>query len=362
MNNGSETNTVLGITSLAYHVTIWIIAVTGLLGNLMVLIWRCSKKESRYSLTSAFIVSLAVADFLFSCHYLIQEGILVDTVFGSDHNNTAIHVNAADKYLCLCILFISSVSAIGSMMTAVAISLAIFLSFHLYRNGKRMIISFLLFSWLFCLAFGACNVWLNRPKFQSLSEAEHGVSSSTLSLFVVYECTGDKFPDQWIIVEIIGLTINAMASLIVAIIYVYLWCKIRKRDCFFNTSQCKELSHFRTRLVIISGLNLLCWWPACFTYWYTCAKNVSIFDGTFSPSVSEPMRVLVAAACVANPIIYTIASKRFFKVIQRSCGCFRHRNKVWLPTVGPQDNRVLISYVESATQSTDDTSLFSEVD
>ena len=95
------------------------------------------------------------------------------------------------------------------------------------------------------------------------------------------------------------------------------------------------------------------------------AKHLSVVRGTISPATSEPMLAIIAAVCVANPIIYTIASKRFLTVIQRACDCclcFRRRNKELLLVAGPSDTRVLLCQQESVTENTEETSLFPEVD
>ena len=358
----NDTKSITGATSLAYHTTIWILAIAGLLGNLLVLVWRCSRKESRYSLTSALISSLAFADLLFCCHFLLQELMLVNIVFANDQENITIHVSTTDEHLCFSILLFGSMSGMAIMLTSVAIALATLLSFHLKRYGKRMILCFLVISWMFCLAISGLAVWNIRPSYQAM--AKHVSDVTTFSLFVVYGCTGSNTAD-WNPFPIIGSTVNAMASLVVAVIYVYLGCKIRKQGQSFGPSKSQEISHFRIRLAIISGLNLLCWWPACFIYLFTDAKNLSVVRGTISPAASEPMLAIIAAVSVANPIIYTIASKRFLMVAQRArtcCLCFRRRNEEWLPVVGPSDARVLVCHPESVTENTDETSLFPEVD
>ena len=361
MNN--DTKSITGATSLAYHTTIWILAIAGLLGNLLVLVWRCSRKESRYSLTSALISSLAFADLLFCCHFLLQELMLVNIVFASDHQeNITIHVSSTDKHLCFSVLLFGSISGMAIMLTSVAIALATVLSFHLKRYGKRMILCFLVISWMSCLAFGGLAVWNIRPSYQAM--AKHVSDVTTFSLFVVYGCTGSNSAN-WYPFPIIGSTLNAMASLVVAVIYIYLGCKIRKQGQSFSPSQSQEISRFRIRLAIISGLNLLCWWPTCFIYWFTNAKHLSVVRGTISPAASEPMLAIIAAVSVANPIIYTIASKRFLTVAQRACTCclcFRRRNEEWLPVAGPSDTRVLVCHPETVTENTEETSLFPEVD
>ena len=179
MNN--DTKSIGGVTSLAYHTTMWILVIAGLLGNLMVFVWRCSRKESRHSLLSVLTSSLAFADLLFYCHFLLQEVMLANSVFGSNQENVTSNVTTLDKRLCLSTLFLLGVSANAIMLTAVAIALAIFFSFRLHRYGNRIVIGFLAISWMYCLAFGRvhlCESTYNSWRGQQLVF----VLSSTLSL------------------------------------------------------------------------------------------------------------------------------------------------------------------------------------
>ena len=383
--NKNDTESIPGMTSVAYHTTMWILVILGILGNILVLVWRCSRKESRQSLLSVLIISLAFADLLFCCHFLLQEAMLAKSVFAGNQENVPIYVTILDDRLCLSVLFFGCVSCNAIMMTAVAVALATYFSFRLHRYGNRIVACFLVISWLYCLAFGGMAVWKFRPTYQSANKPALDVN--LFSLFVVYECTG-SLPDnkKWDPCPIIITTLNAVASLVVAVIYIYLLCKLRNHDESFTHSS-QQITHFQIRLTIISGLNLLCWWPACFLYWYFTAESRSMYNGTLSPVSTEPAFIIAAAVSMANPIIYTIASKRFFKVAGRACRLFcRHRNEERLPilqsphkTQGemngwasfccrrcsyqrprPEDARVTVSHPESVTENTEETSLFSE--
>jgi hypothetical protein len=259
---------------------------------------------------------------------------------------------------CIIITLIGGLSANAGILTALAISLAILLSFHLHRHGKNMIVCFLVVAWMFCLTVGGTAAWYYGRSIETMADAY--LDLSMFSLFIVYGCTGSIDNHKWNIFLVLGTTINAIASLIVAIIYIYLWCKVRKQNWSPDHSQCQEIHHFRIRLVVISILNLLCWWPACFMYWISNAYDLSVFDGSISPAASEPMRVIVAVTCSANPIIYTIASKTFLKTTRRSCSCIRRGKKQWLPISGSPDTLIAVHHEVSMTENTDKTSLFPE--
>ena len=382
MNNDTKS----GATSLACHTTMWILVIASLLGNLLVLVWRCSRKESRHGLISVLIISLAFADLLFCCHFLLQEVMLANVVFAETHQkNLTIHVTTVDQRLCLTVLFLVSVSCNAIMLTAVAIALATVFSFHLQRYGTRLITYFLVTSWISCLAFGGLVMW-KRPIYHAMTKPTLDVD--IFSLFVVYECTSSVPDVNWNPFPIIVTTINAMGSVVVTVLYMYLWCMVRKHRVSFTQSGSQEITHCRIRLTIIAGLNLLCWWPACFLYWFASVENVSVFHGTLSPVASLSMRVISVAVSVANPMIYTIASKRFLTVTRRACAGFfcRHRDEERLPIVPslhathgevdgwasfccrlcpcqrPPDTGILVCHPKSVTENTEEASLFSESD
>ena len=315
--------------------------------------------------------------------------MLANSVFSSHQGNVTIHVTTLDERLCLSVLFFVYVSCNAIMLPVVAIALATFFFFHLHRNGNRIVTWFLVISWISCLAFGGVVVWKFRPTIQATTKSSLDVNA--FSLFVIYECESSRPGNHssWNPFPIIVTTLNATASLIVAVIYVYLWCTVRKlkRDVSFTHSRRQEITHFRIRLIIISGLNLLCWWPACIMYWISFANKRSVFTGTLSPVATEPLFVINAAAMIANPIIYTIASKRFFTGVRRACACrlcCRRRHEVLLPILASQHTihgeangwisfccrlcrrqrspyaEVLVCHPVSVTENTEETSLLSE--
>ena len=384
MNN--DTKSIVGVTSLAYHITMWILVIAGLLGNLLVLVWRCLRKESRHSLLSMLIISLAIADLLFSCHFLLEEVMLANPVFVSHQENLTIHISTRDERLCFSVLFLAGVSANAIILTAVAIALATSFCFRLHRYGHRIIILFLVVSWMYCLAFGGLLIWKFRSNYEN--KATSPLDVNVFSFFVVYGCIGSFPYDYWNPFPIIITTLNAIGSVVVTVIYIYLWCIIRKHGASFTHSCNQEMTLLRIRLTIISGLNLLCWWPASFLFWFVSAEKRSVSNGSLSPVATEPTLVISAAVSAANPIIYTIASKRFLTAIRRTCVCLlcRCRRVELLPILMPnfQDTthgeveasnwasfccpcqqpspvaEVLVCHPESVTENTEEASLFSE--
>jgi hypothetical protein len=153
---------------------------------------------------------------------------------------------------------------------------------------------------------------------------ETAVNVEVLSLLVIFGCVDSSNSENFHYGSI-ATTANALASLVVSVLYFYLWMKLRKSHLGFRQSGNKEVNYLRIRLIVISILNLFCWLPVSSVYLYLIAKNetVSIGPGvhTVSPVIAEPLLILTAVVSVANPVIYTVATKPFFRCVYSMCCC-----------------------------------------
>ena len=71
------------LESVAFHVVLWIMVIVGLIGNALVVLWRCTRpRPQRGSVLSIAIIILAVADFLYCVHLIMLEGPVAGKVFG----------------------------------------------------------------------------------------------------------------------------------------------------------------------------------------------------------------------------------------------------------------------------------------
>ena len=387
MGNGTTSGYPIGITSWTYHISMWILVTAGILGNALVIVWRFSRRESRLNILSVLIVSLAMADLCFCLHFLLQEVMLADPIFNS-RNRSLFNVTSTDERLCLSIKFFVGVSVNASTLTAVAIALYTFCSFCHCRHGNRLITGFILISWIACLVSGAVATWQFKKYYTS---PETAVDVETLWLLAIFGCVDSDLRYPGAYYGTIVVTMNAVSSLVVSVLYLCLWLKIRK-SAFSSSRQCgdKEVNHFRIRLIVISLLNLLCWWPACIMYLFSVANNESAYDGLdahgrhLSPVVTEPAIILTAAVSVANPIIYTIASKWFFRRVCRAwlvCSCRKDRLIILPANLMKENNETVdggccavcrrwfssqktsgirIRNVESCAEVTEESSLFTE--
>ena len=71
------------LESVPFHVLLWIMIIVGLVGNFLVIMWRCTlPRPQRGSVLSIAIIILAVADFFYCVHLIMIEGYVAKDVFG----------------------------------------------------------------------------------------------------------------------------------------------------------------------------------------------------------------------------------------------------------------------------------------
>ncbi|XP_062504813.1 uncharacterized protein LOC134181558 [Corticium candelabrum] len=184
------------------------------------------------------------------------------------------------------------------------------------------------------------------------------------SLVVVYACqVPATYPGHQVLLAALGTVVNALCSLVVGSVYAYMLFKMRRDNM---TSRNEKIWKFR--FVIISIMNVICWWPAFVLYSVAFATGRSVYNGTFSPKYSEPFLVLAAAVTVANPVLYVIMSKEFVTAARRfgrrHCSCLDccNRERINLRNVTGINIRVhdTISELTDTTALLDENSATSE--
>ena len=86
------------LDSVSFHVVLWIMIILGLVGNALVIVWRCTRpRPQRGSVLSIAIIILAVADLLYCVHLVMLEGSVAREVFGALN-----FINASDATNVIC--------------------------------------------------------------------------------------------------------------------------------------------------------------------------------------------------------------------------------------------------------------------
>ena len=306
---------------MAFHVPFGILVVMGILGNTVALAWNCWRKETRRQLLTMLVSSLAVADLFFSLQFLLQEAIVLQAIAATDRE-TLFSFSETDKGIFLSLTFFCYASANAIMVTAVAISVHSYLSL---RGGHKnaFTIAFVVIGWLASAGVGISATKDFRDYFSILPNAVD------IDLFVNVMMVGHMAAcvqvNNATLYPMIVTCFNAIASVVCTVFYISVWRLIRKKLPGRNESTRQDIRQIHIRLSIIVATNMLCWWPASAVFLYIYTTKNSVWNRGLPEEVIMLAFFVGAAACAANPIIYTITSKPFIKTTTRACYCKRTR-------------------------------------
>ena len=294
---------------MAFHVPFGILVVLGILNNTVALAWNCWRKETRRQLLTVLVSSLAVADLFFSLQYLLQEAIVVQAL--SAGRGTLVTFTETDKGIFLSLIFLGYTSCNAIMVTTVAISVHAYLSL---RGGHRNVftIAFVVIGWMASMGVAISAMMDFRDYFTVLPSAFS--VDIFANVMMVGHIAAHSQVNNGTLYPMVVTCFNAIASVICTVFYVSVWRIIRKKRLGRDKSTRQDMRQIHIRLFMIVAINVLSWWPTSivFLHSYTAKKPVS-------NAVSIPIFFVTAAACAANPVIYTITSKPFLKTTTRAC-------------------------------------------
>ncbi|XP_062509036.1 neuropeptide Y receptor type 1-like [Corticium candelabrum] len=321
--NGSHPR-LQGVTSVSFHVSVWTLSLLGIIGNTLVIIWRCSRrKESRFHLVSLLIVNLAFSDILFCTQFVLREVMLVRPIF-NHCDNVSYPFTETDSTMCITSFFLVCLSCNCIVLATVAIALHTFLSVDERRWTKPIVVTVVAAGWIFSLIFSSVasqqlakdlNVYYMIPD----------KSAKIFSLIVVYRCFGDRrrlFP-------VIITLLTVISSMICCFLYIGFCIKFRRLSNRLGGNEMRE-RHARSfialqiRFAFVVVLNLACWVPACALYWDSYFNNRTVFKGNFDPKVPEPAFLIAIIVSAANPIIYTMSCDPCIKLLKWLFNFTRH--------------------------------------
>ena len=122
-------------------------------------------------------------------------------------------------------------------------------------------------------------------------------------------------------------------------------------------------------------------------YWYSYTQHKNVFNGELSPRATEPGLLFAALISAANPVIYTIASRKYFRYLCQCLlcrpECCKQRTAQLIEPLIPYDDRDTtrcsaccsklfgrrksgfggeVRYVSTETNETEESSVFPETD
>ena len=316
--NRSLEESLSGLTSRPYHILMWIFLSSGILGNILVLFWRLSKKELRYSILSLLIVSLAAADLLWCFHFLIQEAMLFRPLFlPRTNDNESFSFDGSNRGLCLAITFLTYVSCGAAMLTAVAIAMHTFCALLCNRH-QRLIVIYTILSWTGAVSVAAAALVVRWTNWYDPNQAQfrEPMPLNLFSLTIVYGCIA---MDEMLLFPVVVTTVIAVSSLVIVAIYFTLCIRLGLTGNG-SSYQNSEVTTLKIRLGVIAVINVVGWWPTCIIYWYAFLTNTTVFNGKLAPSYTEIPLLLTAAVSAVNPVIYSVKVVRICRVVLRVFG------------------------------------------
>ncbi|XP_062520896.1 uncharacterized protein LOC134195827 [Corticium candelabrum] len=325
------------MASKPFHVFLWFMVALMLLGNVVVVVWRCTRPSSqRNSSLSTIIVNLAAVDFLYGLHLVLIGSALVRPVFGLSSDTRLDSSPPISHPLCFAAYFISCVSCGGQTVAIASIAAYSFLSLNvrfqstnIYKNF--FVVGSTLTQWCLAVALSFYST------LASVWEVPWTVGNSTTQnprnveiYYVLTQCSfaGTLSPSIAVLATTVLTVVCVAVVLYIAFIVKAVYNLILKRR---QRQPVGESKFLMIRLCLIVAVNILCWGPPQILYYFGKKKvsNVDmLLDDKYYRTITEATIVLLSIPPALNPLLYTIVTKPFLNVLKRLCKSGNDRMRV----------------------------------
>ncbi|XP_071948833.1 uncharacterized protein [Antedon mediterranea] len=234
------------------RVLMWILGVSALLGNVIVIVWRLYSKDYR-NVQSILITNLATSDFLMGLYMIIIAG--ADLYYRGRYARVA--EDWKSSFLCNFAGAISTLSSEFSVFILVVMSVdravSVGFPFSTARLNRKKCLIMLAIAWLTMIVISFLPMF-NIPYF---GESYYGRPSVCLAL----PLTGDRL-DGWEYSVAIFLGFNLLGFVIIAVSYTYIYVVVKQAGASVNKSQSKTKEFkMATKMAIIVFTDFCCWFP-----------------------------------------------------------------------------------------------------
>ncbi|XP_063965433.1 G-protein coupled receptor GRL101-like [Lytechinus pictus] len=304
------------------RICIWLIGISALVGNVLVIAWRTYKRKldrSENSVQMSFITNLAIADLLMGV-YMVFIGS-ADAYFGADY-----YLHSASwrkSFACKLAGFVAMVSSEASVLVLVLISLDRFICivfpFGVFRFRTRSSRVALCLAWFLAILLAVIPVIIGDR-----ITGFYGYSDVCIGLPLVTPATGfqgvwvesgngDTFEHHfvatgnsgWAYSTAVFIGLNLMCFVAVFVFYVAIFVYVRKAAASSGRkTERKDEVRMAMKMAIIVGTDFLCWMPV-------------IIMGILSQSGSAVIPVVTYVWTIVfilpinsslNPYLYTIST------------------------------------------------------
>ena len=303
------------------RVSMWVLGISALFGNLFSVIWRLLEKNRNptQAMQSYLIGNLAVADFFMGCYMIIIA--LADLYYGDDYFNVSDLWRSG--YVCRLAGFLSLFSSEGSVFFLTLISYERFLGgvfpfsrFRLTKGSAKTVAGFL---WLFTFVISLVPVLLAGPDsdFYDLSDVCIGLPLITRPATFEFQASDvgndltfdlpisqDSKP-AWYFSIILFLGINLVCFIFILICYFAIfWSHKRSLTHSGRSSKSQEEIRIAIKMAVIVGTDFMCWVPVIIMGILSQTQTVVIPLEAYTWSVVFVLPINSSL----NPYLYTISS------------------------------------------------------
>ncbi|XP_072029481.1 uncharacterized protein [Amphiura filiformis] len=263
------------------RVSMWILGISAVIGNFLVIILRGNQRTSSLSNTQnkqrLYITNLAISDFQMGVYMLIIAS--ADLYYGADY--FAHSVEWRNGYLCRLAGFLGLLSSETSVIFITVISVDRFLCIVFpYSDGLKYTVKtakmIVVFIWLFTLILAAIPISIAGPDsdFYDLSDVCIGLPLITRPASFIFEDSGldnqmtfdlpvpQTSKPAWYFSIGIFLGFNLVCFAIIFVCYLTIFIYIRKASQKLNLK--KKLHDdikVATRMAVVVGTDFICWFP-----------------------------------------------------------------------------------------------------
>ncbi|XP_059145903.1 G-protein coupled receptor GRL101-like [Physella acuta] len=288
-------------------VSIWVLGVIAIVGNLMVIVWRV--RDFRGGKVHSFLITnLAIGDFLMGIYLLI--------IAAADAYFNGVYITYDEEWrqssLCQFAGFVSTFSSELSVLTLTTITLdrlfCILFPLRRSRLGLKQAVVVMSFMWF--LVF-----WLAVLPLMGFTYFEnfYGRSGVCLALHV----TPDHRPG-WEYSVGVFLALNLVSFLLIASSYLWMFYVAKKTRSAVRTAESKNDSAMARRMTLIVMTDFCCWVPII------VLGLVSLAGTKTDDQVYAWIAVFVLPLNSAtNPVIYTLSTAPFLGNVRKRANRFR---------------------------------------
>ena len=323
------------------HSAIWLtFAVIILLGNFLVLAWRCTRpREQKFTIGSIFVINLATSDFLLGAYMLFYLFLL----------NYSCPQIAEPKYATLMVALCDISGIIETMSVVlsgfVAATIAVYYATVVFSKNsfstqcctftRTKVVALLIVEWILAIVtgmgltipvHGSANFYTTKPqlvyevdplsgelvsKNETISAVQGLACLSILSALPYFVNAQGNMHNPAIaahivflhfcgaVVALVAIFIGVAALLYTGIVIKMIWMSSGKRSQLFSALG------LGLRLIAIAIINVVCWIAFFFLTLFVSNHN-SVYQGL----------IILSTTAVLNPFLLTILTKSFSKTMK----------------------------------------------